>query len=39
MLSQDDETALHFASECGHYEAVKLLLERGADPTSRTMVK
>ena len=30
-------TALHFASGNGHVQAVKSLLEAGADPTARTI--
>ena len=30
--SQDKLTALHYASEGGHHDTVRVLLERGADP-------
>lgn len=33
-LSQDEQTALHVASEGGHYEIVQLLLVKGADPNT-----
>ena len=30
--TQDQKTALHYASDKGHRETVQLLLEKGADP-------
>ena len=32
--SQDQRTALHHASECGHDYIVYKLLEKGADPNA-----
>ena len=32
--SQDKRTALHYASEGGHHDTVRVLLERGADPNT-----
>ena len=32
------KTALHYASEGGHHNTVKVLLERGADPNQSDMV-
>lgn len=37
-LSQDGETALHFAARCGHLKTTRLLLDDGALPTNRTNV-
>ena len=36
--SQDQKTALHHASEGGHHDTVRVLLERGADPNTRDWV-
>ena len=36
--TQDQETALHLASEEGHHETVQLLLEKGTDPNSQDKV-
>ena len=32
--SQYQRTALHYASEGGHHDTVRVLLERGADPNT-----
>ena len=32
--SQDQKTALHYASGGGHHDTVRVLLERGADPNT-----
>ena len=32
------KTALHCASECGHHDTVRVLLERGADPNTHDEV-
>ena len=36
--SQYQRTALHYASEGGHHDTVRVLLERGADPSTRDKV-
>ena len=36
--SQDQKTALHYASGGGHHDTVRVLLERGADPNTRDKV-
>ena len=36
--SQDQKTALHYASKGGHRDTVRVLLERGADPNIRDRV-
>ena len=36
--SQDQRTALHYASNGGHHDTVRVLLERGADSNTRTKV-
>ena len=36
--TQDQKTALHYASKEGHHEIVQLLLEKGADPNTRDKV-
>ena len=36
--SQSQRTALHYASEGGHHDTVRVLLERGADPNTRDKV-
>ena len=36
--SQDQRTALHYASEGGHHDTVRVLLERGADPNTHDKV-
>ena len=36
--TQDQKTALHYASGKGHHETVQLLLEKGADPNVQDMV-
>ena len=36
--SQDQKTALHYASECSCHDTVRVLLERGADPNARDKV-
>ena len=36
--SQDQRTALHYASESGHHDTVRVLLERGADSNTRDKV-
>ena len=36
--SQDQKTALHYASGGGHHDTVRVLLERGADPNTHTKV-
>ena len=38
ILSQDQKTALHYASGGGHHDTVRVLLERGADPNTRDKV-
>lgn len=38
LLPQEDWTALHAASDKGHAEVVKLLLENGADPLAKGKV-
>ena len=35
---QDQRTALHHASECGHHHIVERLLREGADPNARDKV-
>ena len=37
--TQDQKTALHYASEEGHHETVQLLLEKGADPNVQDEVR
>ena len=32
--SQDQRTALHYASKGGHHDTVRVLLKRGADPNT-----
>ena len=32
--SQDQKTALHYASVRGHHDTVRVLLEKGADPNT-----
>lgn len=32
-------TALHYASACGHFKAVDMLLKAGANATQRTQVR
>ena len=36
--SQYQKTALHYASEGGHHDTVRVLLEREADPNIRDLV-
>ena len=36
--SQFQKTALHYASEGGHHDTVRVLLESGADPNTRDKV-
>ena len=36
--SQDQMTALHYASKGGHHDTVRELLERGADPNTHDKV-
>ena len=36
--SQYHKTALHYASEGGHHDTVRVSLERGADPNTRDKV-
>ena len=36
--SQDQRTALHYASQGGHHDTVRVLLKRGAGPNTRDMV-
>ena len=36
--SQYQRTALHYASEGGHHETVRVLLVRGADPNTKDWV-
>ena len=36
--SQSQRNALHYASEGGHHDTVRVLLERGADPNTRDKV-
>ena len=36
--SQHQRTALHYASQDGHHDTVRVLLERGADPNTCDMV-
>ena len=38
FTTQDQKTALHYASEDGHHETVQLLLEKGADPNLQDKV-
>ena len=38
FTTQDQMTALHYASKKGHHETVQLLLEKGADPNAQDMV-
>ena len=38
LFTQHQKTALHYASEGGHYDTVGLLLERGANPNTRDEV-
>ena len=35
FITQDQRTALHYASEGGHHDTVRVLLERGTDPNTR----
>ena len=37
-LSQYQRTALHYASENGHHDTARVLLERGANPNTRDNV-
>ena len=36
--SQDQNTALHYASVGGHHDTVRVLLEKGADPNTHDKV-
>ena len=36
--SQNQKTALHYASEGCHHDTVRVLLEKGADPNTRDRV-
>ena len=36
--SQYQRTVLHYASEGGYHDSVRVLLERGADPNTRDKV-
>ena len=38
LLSQKKQTALHYASEGGHHDTVRVLLERDADPNVHNKV-
>ena len=37
-LLQYQRTALHYASEGGHHDTLRVLLERGADPNTKDWV-